>query len=158
MAERIVINTGPLIALMRMEALDVPRQLPYEFLCPLEVQAELDAGAASGHAVVNPSWLKVQPLKDSPSPLVLTALDTGEAAIIQLALERQIPLVCIDEWKGRRVALTVGLRVIGTLGLLGRAKLLGIIASVKPLVERALRGGIRYYPELVRQVLEAVGE
>jgi len=158
MAERIVINTGPLIALMRMEAIDVPGQLPYEFLCPLEVRAELDAGATSGHAIVNPSWLEVQPLTDSPSPLVLTALDAGEAAVIQLALEQQIPLVCIDEWKGRRVALSVGLKVIGTLGLLGRAKLLGVIASVKPFVERALRGGIHYHPELVRQVLEAVGE
>lgn len=158
MAERIVINTGPLIALMRMEAIDVPGHLPYEFLCPSEVRAELDAGATSGHAVVNPSWLKVQPVKDSPSPLVLTALDAGEAAVIQLALEQQIPLVCIDEWKGRRVALTVGLKVTGALGLLGRAKLLGVIASVKPFVERALRSGIRYHPELIRQVLEAVGE
>jgi hypothetical protein len=30
MVERIVINTGPLIALARMDALDVPSQLPYE--------------------------------------------------------------------------------------------------------------------------------
>jgi predicted nucleic acid-binding protein len=158
MADRIVINTGPLIALGRIKALDVPGQLPYEFLCPSEVRAELDAGAAVGHLAVNPPWLKVQPLKDPPSPLTLSALDVGEAAVIQLALEQQIPLVCIDEWKGRRVALTVGLRVMGTLGLLGRAKALGVIDAVKPFVERALQSGIRYHPELVRKVLESVGE
>jgi predicted nucleic acid-binding protein len=158
MVERIVINTGPLVTLALIEALNVPERLPYEFLCPSEVRAELDAGAAVGHLAVNPSWLKVQPLQAVPSPLALSALDAGEAAVIQLALDQQIPLVCIDEWKGRRVALAVGLRVMGSLGLLGRAKTLGIVEAVKPFVERALRSGIRYHPELVRKVLESVGE
>jgi uncharacterized protein len=158
MTERIVINTGPLIALIRMEALDIPGQLPYEFLCPQEVQAELEAGTASGHPVVHPPWLHVQPLQEALSPMVLPALDAGEAAVIQLALEQQILWVCIDEWKGRRLALAAGLQVTGTLGLLGKAKMLGIIPALRPLVERALRQGIRYHPELVRKVLEAVGE
>ena len=41
MAERIVINTGPLIALARMDALDVAGQLPYQFICPSQVREEL---------------------------------------------------------------------------------------------------------------------
>lgn len=49
MAERIVINTGPLIALARMDALDVPGQLPYEFICPRQVREELDDGASLGY-------------------------------------------------------------------------------------------------------------
>ncbi|MGE0823277.1 MAG: DUF3368 domain-containing protein [Candidatus Binatia bacterium] len=158
MAERIVVNTGPLIALARMEAIDVAGQLPYEFLCPSEVRAELEAGAAVGHPMVNPLWLHSQSLQSPLSSLVLAALDAGEAAVIQLALEQQISLVCIDEWKGRRVALAAGLRVTGTLGLLGRAKVLGIIPAVKPLIDRALRSGIHYHPELVRKVLDALGE
>lgn len=158
MAERIVVNTGPLIALARMEAIDVAGQLPYEFLCPSEVRAELEAGAAVGHPMVNPLWLHSQSLQSPLSSLVLSALDAGEAAVIQLALEQQISLVCIDEWKGRRVALAAGLRVTGTLGLLGRAKVLGIIPAVKPLIDRALRSGIHYHPELVRKVLGALGE
>jgi hypothetical protein len=158
MAERIVINTGPLIALARMEAIDVAGQLPYEFLCPSEVRAELEAGAAVGHPRVNPLWLHSQSLQSPLSSIVLSALDAGEAAVIQLALEQQISLVCIDEWKGRRMALAAGLRVTGTLGLLGRAKGLGIIPSVKPLIDRALRSGIHYHPELVRKVLGALGE
>ena len=48
MAERIVINTGPLIALARMDALDAIGQLPVEFVCPSEVRQELDEGAAQG--------------------------------------------------------------------------------------------------------------
>jgi predicted nucleic acid-binding protein len=56
MAERIVINTGPLITMARMEALDLPGHLAYEFICPEEVQAELDARVEAGHPVVNTSW------------------------------------------------------------------------------------------------------
>jgi predicted nucleic acid-binding protein len=158
MAERIIINTGPLITLARMDALDVPAQLPYEFICPQEVQAELEAGVAAGHPVVNPPWLRTCPLQGALTRMVLSALDAGEAAVILLALEQGIPLVCIDEWKGRRIALATGLRVTGALGLLGKAKIQRIIPAVRPFVERALRNGIRYDPALIRQVLEALGE
>jgi hypothetical protein len=47
MAERMAINTGPLITLARMEALDVPGHLPYEFICPQEVQTELRGRCSS---------------------------------------------------------------------------------------------------------------
>ena len=158
MAERIVVNTGPLIALARIEALDVVGRLPFEVICPQEVRDELDQGAEIGHPHVNPSWLAVVSLRERPSPLSLSALDLGEAAVIQLALEQGIERVCIDEWKGRRAALAAGLQVTGALGLLGRAKLLGLLPALRPLIERAIERGIRYHPELVRQVLTAVGE
>lgn len=92
------------------------------------------------------------------SPVALAALDPGEAAVIQLATELSIPWVAIDEWKGRRAALAAGLSVTGTLGLLGQAKLRGLVPSLKPLLDKALAEGIRYHPELVRTILEAVGE
>lgn len=158
MADRLVINTGPLVTLARIEALDLPSKLPYTFLCPSEVRTELDAGVAHGHAVISPPWLEVQVLQNDLSLPMISVLDAGEAAVIQLALEQQIPLVCIDEWKGRRVAASVGLKVVGTLGLLGRAKVLGIIPTVKPLIDRALQNGIRYHPDLIRAVLDEVGE
>ena len=129
MAERIVINTGPLIALARMEALEVVAQLPFVFVCPPEIKEELDAGAAQGHAVTLPAWLTVVPLAGALSPVSLAGLDSGEAAVIQLALEQSISRVCIDELQGRRAALAVGLNLTGSLGLLGRAKLLGIIPA-----------------------------
>jgi len=66
--------------------------------------------------------------------------------------------VCIDEWKGRRAALAAGLKVTGVLGLLGLAKQRQVIQAVKPYLEKAVAAGIRYDPELVQRVLEAVGE
>jgi len=122
MTERIVINTGPLIVLARIGALDVIGQLPYQFICPDAVRAELDRGETAGYARIAPSWLQVIPLATAPSPIILAALDLGEAAVIHLALEQEVRIVCIDEWKGRRAALASGFKVTGVLGLLARAK------------------------------------
>jgi len=158
MAEKIVIDTGPLITLARIEALDIAGRLSFTFICPEEVRAELDEGERMGHPRVAPQWLTICKLREPISPIVLSALDKGEAAVIQLAQEQSIPIVCIDEWKGRRAASAVGLRVVGVLGLLGKAKLMDIIPAVRPLVEKALRSGIRYDPELVKRILESLGE
>ena len=158
MAERIVINTGPLITLHKIEALEVVAGLPFEFICPVEVSVELAEGEAVGHPRVAPEWLTVISLRGSPSPLQLATLDLGETAVIQLALEQEIPTVCIDEWKARRVALACGLKVVGVLGLLGKAKQLGIITSVRPLVEKAISEGIRYDLQLLDEVLKTLGE
>lgn len=158
MAERIVINTGPLIALAKAEALDVAARLPLEFICPPQVHDELAAGVRVGHIGVEPDWLRVIELSAPPPALALAAIDLGEAAVIQLAAEQGIAWVCMDDWKGRRVALAVGLNVTGTLGLLMKAKSLAIIPAIRPFLDRLLQEGGWFNPELVRRVLEQVGE
>lgn len=158
MPDSFVIDTGPLITLARIEALDVIGRLAFDFVCPPEVRAELQRGEDAGHIHADPGWLRVISLHQAPSPLAIAALDHGEAAVIQLALEQRIAWVCIDERKARRAALAVGLKVTGTLGLLGLAKLRGLIPALRPLVEKASDKGIHYHPELLKQVLRAVGE
>lgn len=158
MAERLIINTGPLITLARIDSLDAIGRLPYEFICPEAVRRELDEGEAEGYPRVAPDWLAVRSLSAPPAGVALAALDLGEAAVIQLALEMRVSTVAIDEWKGRRAATASGLEVTGTLGLLGRAKLLGLVPAVKPLIDKAVTEGIRYHPDLIRAVLDAVGE
>ncbi len=78
--------------------------------------------------------------------------------MIQLALEQSIGRVCIDERKGRRVALAVGLQVTGSLGLLGKAKLLGIIPELRPEIEKLKKVGIYYGDGPIREILRGVGE
>lgn len=158
MAEDLVVNTGPLITFDRIGCLDLVGRLPYRFLCPSQVRSELDRGEVKGHSRIAPAWLGVQELARPLSPVILAGLDPGEAAVIQLAEELGVPVVAIDEWKGRRVALASGLRVTGSLGLLGRAKALGLISAMRPYIERAEAVGIRYHREIVRAVLQAAGE
>jgi len=156
MAERIVIDTGPIIALARADALGVVAELPIEFVAPIEVRDELDEGVRRGHPAV--AWIQFAPLAIPASPLVLAELDRGEAAVIQLALEQRISLVGIDERKGRRAAGAAGRAVTGTLGLLGRAKMLGIIPAVRPYVGRMQAMSVWFDEALVRRFLAGLGE
>lgn len=157
MAERLVVNTGPLIALQRADALDVVGRLPFEFLSPIEVRDELLEGVSHGHPPVSPPWIRFTPLR-KPLDLVARAnLGAGEAAVIELALEEGVGRVVIDERRGRRAALAVGLQVTGTLGLLGRAKELGLVPAVGPFVE-ALRVSGWYDPAVVEWFLSTMGE
>lgn len=158
MTEKIVINTSPLLAFSKMQAFDFIGQLPFEFICPAEVETEILDGANQGHDVQIPEWLKIESLKFPLSSLAVASLDAGEAAVIQLALEQNIETVCIDEVKGRRAAYAVGLRVVGSLGLLGKAKTSGLINKVKPFVQKAASAGIYYDEKLVESYLKSLGE
>ncbi len=141
-----------------MEAFDVIALLPFEFLCPTQVQTEIQNGIARGYSVAVPTWVNVLPLAAPLSPLILAGLDQGEAEVIQLALEQKVELVCIDEQKGRRAAAATGLQVVGSLGLIAKAKTLGVISAARPLIEKAMREGIFYHPTLIVRVLSALNE
>ncbi|MBI4705012.1 MAG: DUF3368 domain-containing protein [Deltaproteobacteria bacterium] len=158
MVELLVVDTGPLVAIERMGCLDIVGRLPYELVCPEAVRQELDEGERCGHARIAPPWLAARALASALAPLGLVELGPGEAAVIQLARELGAATVVIDEWKGRRAALALGLEVTGSLGLLATAKQRGLIESLRPLVEHARRHGIRYHPAVVAAVLREVGE
>ncbi|MBI2217166.1 MAG: DUF3368 domain-containing protein [Candidatus Rokubacteria bacterium] len=158
MPETLVIDIGPIVALARAGALDLVARLPIEFVCPPEVKAELDEGQRAGYPAAASAWLKVVPLVTPVDPLATAAVDPGEAAVIQLAREQGIAVVCIDERKGRRAALAVGLQVTGSLGLLIRSKHLGLTPAVRPFIERAMESGIWYDTGLIRRVLALEGE
>lgn len=118
----------------------------------------MDEGAAQSYPLIAPPWLTVVPLSSPLSPVSVATLDKGKGAVIQLAIEQGRLRVSIDELQGRRMAAALGIRVVGSLGLIARAKTLGIIQAVRPLIEKAMQEGIHYHPDLVSQMLRAAGE
>ncbi|MBA4121020.1 MAG: DUF3368 domain-containing protein [Acidobacteria bacterium] len=54
--------------------------------------------------------------------------------------------------------MAVGLKVVGSLGLLGKAKTLGLIADAKPFIEKAKLAGIYYDENLIKNFLKSLGE
>lgn len=158
MSERIVINTGPLIAIARGGVVDEIGKLGLDIISPLEVNHELQQGRAMGHRIVEMPWVRWMKLAQPPSPIVVASLDVGEAAVLQLALDEGVRVVCIDERKGRRQAMAVGLAVTGTLGFLIKAKAKGVLGAVRPVVERMAQQGIYFDPQLIRRVLLEIGE
>lgn len=106
------------------------------------------------------SWLVVEPARDTSRVAQLRAeLESGEAEAIALALEKQADLILVDERLGRQVAMALGLRVTGLLGVLAEAKRAGLIERAKPVIEDLQeRAGFWISAELVAQVLSDLDE
>src|SRR5262249_13891605 len=147
MDESVVVNASPIIAWGKMGSLDLIPRLPYRFITPVQVQNEINAGTRKGLPVVVPTWIEVVELSNPPSLLYIATLDAGEAAVIELAPELGMRLVCLDELKGRRAAKAAGLEVVGSLGMVGRLKALGLASPLRPMIRRAQDEGIYYDDE-----------
>ena len=156
--EPLVMDTGPLISLGRCDAFTWVQQLPFQFLMPQAVADELTVGRQTGYPVRVPEWIEVRALTGQQSLTFITSLDPGESAVIGLALRDSIATVGLDEWRGRRAAIALGLRVTGSLGLLGRAKHLGLVPQVRPWVERLAKAGAWHDPALIQKFRAAFGE
>jgi len=63
-------------------------------------------------------------------------LDAGEAEALALAEELHADLILVDELAGREVARQCGFTVLGTLGILVRAKQQKMCPAVEPLLDR----------------------
>jgi len=157
----IVINTGPIIALVAgtgdLQILQIYRRVyvPYEVAQELLVENATRFAAAE---FIKADWLKKQTEPLVIAPHLQNALDKGEAAVIQLAHELRITTVCIDEMAGRRHARLNGLQVTGTIGLLLRAKREGRLSSVRETIERMQFHGIWIGEQVKQFALRKSGE
>jgi len=146
--ERILVtNTTPLIALTAATGgLHVLRFLYERVVVPLEVAQEIRVGGlqAFGVDVFNAAaqWLEVPAEPVALQPFLHNSLDKGEAAVIQTALNLQLPLVCIDEAAGRRIARLCDLRVTGSIGILLKARSQGFAVDIPQALDRMRRQGI----------------
>jgi len=81
----------------------------------------LEGGTRPGaQEVARASWIQIQEIIASGTmmPLLLAELDEGEAESIALAIEIKADVILLDERDARRVARSMGLQVLGTVGIL----------------------------------------
>ena len=158
----IVINTSPLIAIVAaMGDFNVLQSLYTNVIVPFEVSQEILIGGTTGLSVTEfqaDFWLKKQSVPVNISPILLNYLDIGEASVIQLALNKNISTVCIDEAVGRRIARLSGLAVTGSIGILLRAKKEGYPLSIKTAIEKMLNHNIRLSQRVIDFALKEAGE
>lgn len=82
----------------------------------------------------------------------------GESSAIALALEIPDSTLILDDIKGRKIANHLGLTYTGTLGVIIKAKLNGIIPSIKPILGKIKQTNFRLSPNLELQALKAANE
>lgn len=156
-------NTTPLIGLASIARFDLLRQMFGEITITQAVYAEtVLAGREEGGArreVTGATWIKTVAVRDRLAvEVLLDEMDLGEAETIVLARELHADWVLMDEKKGRRKLEQMGIRKIGTLGVLLKAKQAGMLDTIRPDVERLRRQGFSVSQAVTDAVLAAAGE
>jgi hypothetical protein len=157
----IVADSSPLIALAIVEQLALLPQLYDRVLVPPAVWNEVTVqgiGLPGAQAVSQLTWLEIQSPNTSIVEPLSILVDRGEAEAIALAQSTPNSTVLLDDAQARRVAERLGIRRIGTLGILRRAKKSGVIAEIKTYIDQLRANGIYIKPSLVDAVLRDVGE
>jgi len=91
--------------------------------------------------------------------LLSAHLDDGEAEAIVVARERHSHIVLLDEKDARRAARRLGLKVLGTVGVLIWAKRSGHIVSLRGQLDMLRgRGKFRLGQKVYDGALRVVGE
>jgi predicted nucleic acid-binding protein len=105
-------------------------------------------------------WVAVATPKSSVQmPTGGATLHAGESEALRLAASSAgLPLL-MDEAAGRAVAASLGIPVMGTIGILVAAKHSGLIPQLKPVLEQLRNpGGFRLSAAVFQHALALVGE
>ena len=152
-----VVDASPLIILGQAGKLELLERLSERLVVPAAVAEEVLAGPEdAAHRALRTGWGE-QRLADVPEAVAEWSLGQGESAVIALALELGATAV-LDDRSARRCARAFGVSVIGTLGVILRAKRCGLVDAAAPIIRSVLDAGLFYEDEGVRRLLEGVGE
>ncbi len=159
----VVSDTSPVSNLILIERLDILSSLYNEVVVPTAVDKEIRDLGRLGYDLVgytSAKWIRVLEPSDLAKVQDLKfRLDDGEAEAIALAIEINCDLLLMDERIGTKIARSEGLRTVGLVGLLIKAKHDGFVPDVRSLLDQLRsKAGFWIGEALEKRVLEAAGE
>lgn len=138
----VIADTTPLISLMKIEKLNLLKKLFDNIQIPEAVYQELIINPSfenEAKEIKNCKYIQITNVVNKKAVELLhraTGLDTGESEAIVLVDEQQGNLLLMDEVKGRSVAKQMGIKIMGTIGIL-------MIALEKQMIT---------YPEIIQSI------
>ncbi len=156
----VVSDTGPLSYLFRLGRLELLRLIYGTVLAPPAVVAEINRGIRLGFSLPDIASLPWVELRPPPASLLLglDGLGPGETEAIALARSSPGALLLVDDGLARQIAVSTGLRVSGTVGVLLVAKQRGLIDGIAPELDMLSKLGFRLADRVRREVLIRAGE
>ncbi len=152
-----VSNTSPLILLDKADHLWVLGALFKNVIIPDAVNKEW---LRPGGFIV-PDWLQVMSVPKETSDLakqLYQKIDSGEAEAIALFSALKSDVLILDDLNGRRQAKNLGYPVVGTIGILTKAKQRGIIQKLAPVLDLLKEHRFYIDDELRKSALALVNE
>jgi predicted nucleic acid-binding protein len=90
--------------------------------------------------------------------IAVAGLGQGEREAMALYKRLHAEFLLMDDHHARKVAHLNGIEVVGTLGVLLRAKESGLISEIRPLIVTIQAAGVHYGGPMVDEVLRLAGE
>ncbi len=149
MSQVIVSDSTCLIGLERIQRLELLPALFDEVFVPPAVSREFGATFA---------WLRVRTPQDTAHVATLKLLvDEGEAEAIALAKELACEVI-LDDLQARKLAARQGVKCVGLLGLLLRAKAERRLEAIRPLIESLRHEHFFFSEALIAEALRLAKE
>ncbi len=120
----VVSDTTPLISLLKIGRIDLLEKLFGQVFIPQAVFEELtrdERFEVEANQIRQKQFIIVKMVQNPKAASILkraTGLDQGESEAIVLTDELMADLLLMDEAKGRTVSSQMGLKIMGTIGLL----------------------------------------
>ena len=143
----VVSNASPLITLSKVGALHVLPELFGNVVVAMEVFREVTvvgAGRSGAIDAQNAAWIEVKTFANTPQFERWKSkygLGAGETATILLAQELSAEVAIIDERSARGLATSLGINVIGCVGILESAARRNLIADLRGTYHQLLANG-----------------
>ncbi len=151
MSKTILSDTSCLIILSRIQQLDLLQKLFGNVIITKQVADEYKDSL--------PAWIDVVELDNTKVFDFLShQLDIGESSSIAKALEYEDALLIIDEAKGRKISKNFNINIIGTIGVIVKAKKLGLIPLARPIIEQLIYNGFRISDEFLDIIFSTLNE
>jgi len=151
MHRTIISDTSCLILLTNIGELDLLHEVYGQIITTIDI--------ANEYGEKLPDWVEIKEVKDKYRQRILEMqIDKGESSAITLALETSDCTLILDDYKARRMAEQLHLSYTGTIGVIIKAKLLGIIPSIKPLLDKIRQTDFRVSVDIELQALKEANE
>ena len=151
MPKTIISDTSCFIILSNIGELDLLHKVYGQIITTIEIATEF------GEQL--PYWVSIHPVADKyRQQLLEMQIDKGESSAIALALETPDCTIILDDFKARKIANQLGLQITGTIGVIVRAKLKGIITSIKPILQKIKETDFRFSMEIELLALKEADE
>jgi predicted nucleic acid-binding protein len=151
MPKTIISDTSCFIILTNIGELELLHKLYGQIVTTLEIATE--------YGETLPEWVEIVNVIDkSKQQLLELQIDKGESSAIALALETPNSTIILDDNKARKIANQLGLTYTGTIGVIVKAKLQGIIPSIKPIIEKIKQTDFRIAVEIEIEALKHANE
>lgn len=156
-----VVNASPLILLGKVGHVTLLSDLSDKLIVPDVVAREVGAKPEGERIISEVASLpgaRFEAGIATPSEIEAWNLGRGESQVLALAGVHSGSRAVLDDLEARRCAQSLGVSLIGTLGVVLRAKRKGVIERARPVVEHLRRVGLYASDTLVEQALAHLGE